>query len=271
MDDWSFTSAKKPRLRRSNVGRAWPIRRREYGLARRHGQDGRDPFRMNGIQTSLRRRFRSGIRVQRLAVPAGKGVPEAAPGRRAGVESDGRKVQGHYPFYTIGHSTRSVADLAALLGEARADLLADVRTIPRSRANPQFNADTLPDALAPWSIGYRRLPKLGGLRARPKGADPSPNGFWENESFRNYADYAMTPEFREGLAELRALGRDRVSAIMCAEAVWWRCHRRIIADYLLADGETVLHIMGPGKIEPARLTPVAVRRPDGTLVYPPPA
>ncbi len=180
-------------------------------------------------------------------------------------------MQGHNPFYTIGHSTRSVEDLAALLREAGVSCLADVRTLPRSRANPQFNADTLPDALAVWQIGYRRLPTLGGLRGRRKDAGPSPNGFWENASFRNYADYAMTAPFREGLAELVALGRERVSAIMCAEAVWWRCHRRIIADYLLADGETVLHIMGPGKIEPARLTPVAVRRPDGTLVYPPPA
>jgi len=172
------------------------------------------------------------------------------------------------PFYTIGHSTRSVADLAALLGEAGADLVADVRTVPRSRANPQFNADTLPEALAAFRIGYRHLPKLGALRGRPKGPASSPNGFWENESFRNYADYAMTPAFRDGLAELRALGRERVSAIMCAEAVWWRCHRRIIADYLIVEGATVLHIMGPGKIEPARLTEAAVKQSDGTLLYP---
>jgi uncharacterized protein (DUF488 family) len=179
-----------------------------------------------------------------------------------------RKVRGHPPFYTVGHSTRSVAELAALLREAGADLVADVRTVPRSRANPQFNADTLPDALTAWRIGYRRLPKLGGLRGRPGGSNPSPNGFWENESFRNYADYALTPGFRDGLAELRALGRERVCAIMCAEAVWWRCHRRIIADYLLIEGETVFHIMGPGKIEPARLTAAAVRQPDGAIVYP---
>ena len=173
-----------------------------------------------------------------------------------------------HPFYTIGHSTRSVADLAALLGEAGADLVADVRTVPRSRVNPQFNADALPEALAAFRIGYRHLPKLGGLRGRPKGQAASPNCFWENESFRNYADYAMTPAFREGLAELLALGRQRVSAIMCAEAVWWRCHRRIIADYLLVNGEAVFHIMGSSKIEPARLTACAVQRADGALVYP---
>ena len=172
------------------------------------------------------------------------------------------------PFFTVGHSTRSVAGLASLLREAGAELVADVRTIPRSRANPQFNADTLPEALAAFDIAYRPIPRLGGLRGRRMGAGPSPNGFWENESFRNDADYALTPPFREGLAELLALGRERVCAVMCAEAVWWRCHRRIIADYLLVEGETVLHIMGPGKIEPARMTPAAVRRADGALAYP---
>ena len=177
-------------------------------------------------------------------------------------------AQGQNPFYTIGHSTRPVAELAALLSEAGAGLLVDVRTVPRSRANPQFNADTLPDALLPWGIAYRRLPALGGLRGRRKEAGPSPNGFWENKSFRNYADYAETPSFREGLDELLALGRERTCAMMCAEAVWWRCHRRIITDYLIAEGETVFHIMGPGKIEPARMTPGAVVQADGTLAYP---
>jgi uncharacterized protein (DUF488 family) len=177
-------------------------------------------------------------------------------------------VPEHSPFYTVGHSNRSVAELAALLGEAGVNLIADVRTIARSRANPQFNAETLPDALAERGVGYRRLPKLGGLRGRPKAAGPSPNGFWENQSFRNYADYALTAEFRDGLSELRALGRERVCAIMCAEALWWRCHRRIIADYLLAEGEAVFHIMGPGKIEPARPTSAAVQQSDGSLLYP---
>jgi uncharacterized protein (DUF488 family) len=171
-------------------------------------------------------------------------------------------------FYTVGHSTRSVAELAALLAQAGADLVADVRTVPRSRSNPQFNADTLPHALAAWHIGYRHLPKLGGLRSPLKGAGPSPNTFWTNTSFRNYADYATTVGFREGMAELRALGNAHACAIMCAEAVWWRCHRRIIADYLCAAGEAVFHIMGPGKLEQASLTPAAIRRDDGTLIYP---
>ena len=172
------------------------------------------------------------------------------------------------PFFTIGHSTRPVPDFVELLREAGARLVADVRTVPRSRANPQYNADVLPGSLAECQIGYVHLPKLGGLRWRRRGEGESPNGFWENQSFRNYADYAATEPFREGLRELRALGHARRCAIMCAEAVWWRCHRRIIADYLLVGGEAVFHILGPGQIEPAKLTPAATEQSDGALVYP---
>lgn len=170
-------------------------------------------------------------------------------------------------IYTIGHSTRAVAELVALLREAQVDLLVDVRTVPRSRTNPQFNADTLPAALKAHGIAYRHLASLGGLRGRRRDQGPSPNTFWDNASFRNYADYAMTQAFRNGLAELRALARQHTCVIMCAEAVWWRCHRRIIADYLLAAGDRVCHIMGTEKIEPARITKAAAIQPDGTLVY----
>lgn len=173
-------------------------------------------------------------------------------------------------FYTIGHSTRSIAEFALLLQQARCNLVVDVRTIARSRANPQFNADALPAALAGYGIGYRHVAALGGLRGRRKGAVPSPNDWWENASFRNYADYAMTPPFRTGLQELRVLAQAHRCAIMCAEAVWWRCHRRIIADYLLFEGESVFHIMGPGKIEPATPTPSARQQADGSLRYPVP-
>ena len=172
------------------------------------------------------------------------------------------------PFYTVGHSTRSVAELAGLLREAGADLVVDVRTMPRSRTNPQFNFDALPSTLAAYQIGYRHIGALGGLRGRRKDQAPSRNTFWENASFRNYADYAAAPDFREGLAQLRDLGHDHTCAIMCAEAVWWRCHRRIIADYLIADGEKVFHIMGPGKIDRASINPAAIPELDGTLVYP---
>ena len=173
-----------------------------------------------------------------------------------------------HPFHTIGHSTHPLDEFVALLRGAEVAFLVDVRTVPRSRRNPQYNRETLPPALAPLGIGYAHAAALGGLRGRSRDVAPAINGFWENASFHNYADYAMGEEFRAGLAHLRELGRAQRCAIMCAEAVWWQCHRRIIADYLLAAGETVRHIMGPGKIEPAHLTEGA--RPDaaGHLTYP---
>ena len=171
-------------------------------------------------------------------------------------------------IFTIGHSTRPIAEFLALLQQVAVDLLVDVRSIPRSRTNPQFNADALPETLAAAGISYQHLPALGGLRHRKKGAAPSLNTFWRVAAFRNYADYAATKAFRTGLNELRALSRDNRCAIMCAEAVWWRCHRRIIADYLLAQGVPVMHIMGLDKIDPAKLTPCAQALPDGTVVYP---
>ncbi|MGH8326200.1 MAG: DUF488 family protein, partial [Steroidobacteraceae bacterium] len=123
---------------------------------------------------------------------------------------------------TIGHSTHSLAELIGLLREGGVDLLVDVRTVPRSRTNPQFNADSLPRELERAGIGYRHIAALGGLRGRRRGSGPSPNEFWENASFRNYADYATTAEFRTGLEELESLAATHRSAIMCAEAVWWR-------------------------------------------------
>ena len=170
-------------------------------------------------------------------------------------------------IFTIGHSTRTVDELVSLLREAEVTLLVDVRSIPRSRAMPQFNIDTLPGALAKAGIRYEHLRALGGRRHHTKGAPPSLNTYWRVLAFRNYADYAETSEFRAGLDRLRELARDARCAIMCAEAVWWRCHRRIIADYLLAGGMLVEHIMGPGNIVPATITPGAVVQPDGTLRY----
>lgn len=169
---------------------------------------------------------------------------------------------------TIGHSTRSIEDFIALLRDADVGKVVDIRTVPRSRTNPQFNKDVLPGLLQPASIDYLHLPALGGLRGRRKEVEPSPNGFWRNDSFRNYADYALTPAFRAGLDQLIALCADRNCAIMCAESLWWRCHRRIVADYLLIRGLSVTHILGPGHSEPARLTPGAVSQPDGTVIYP---
>lgn len=172
------------------------------------------------------------------------------------------------PFFTIGHSTRPLNELVELLKESSVRLLIDVRTVPRSRTNPQFNREVMAASLAPYDIEYEHMAALGGLRGKQRGLAPTPNTFWENDSFRNYADYALTVPFREGLARLLVLGHSERSAIMCSEAVWWRCHRRIIADYLITAGEAVYHIMGPGKTEPAKLTPAAHATAEGALVYP---
>jgi uncharacterized protein (DUF488 family) len=170
--------------------------------------------------------------------------------------------------FTIGHSTRTLPEFVALLQQVDVTLLVDVRSIPRSRTTPQFNADVLPAPLAEAGIGYRHLSALGGRRHRQKDAAPSHNGFWRVAAFRNYADYAETAPFRAGLTTLRELARRQRCAIMCAEAVWWRCHRRIIADYLLGGGIRVEHIMGRDQVVPATLTPGAQVMPDGTLRYP---
>jgi uncharacterized protein (DUF488 family) len=144
-----------------------------------------------------------------------------------------------------------------------------VRTVPRSRTNPQYNEDALGANLVPWQIGYDRIAGLGGLRGKSKTVPPDVNGFWENQSFHNYADYALSDEFEHGFDELLAIATEQRTAIMCAEAVWWRCHRRIIADYLLLRGRSVIHLMSEGRNEPARITPAARER-EGRLVYPAP-
>jgi uncharacterized protein (DUF488 family) len=172
------------------------------------------------------------------------------------------------PFFTIGHSTRSIEDFVELLSASEIGIVADVRTVPRSRTNPQFNRDTLPASLSDHQIGYEHIAELGGLRPRAHDIASAVNGFWQNQSFHNYADYALGDDFRAGLARLRELGRARRCAVMCAETVWWRCHRRIVADYLLAGGEQVFHILGLGKVSPASLTPAAHAAPGGALTYP---
>ncbi|MEO8564510.1 MAG: DUF488 domain-containing protein [bacterium] len=171
-------------------------------------------------------------------------------------------------IFTIGHSTRTIEAFVALLRQVDVDLLVDVRSIPRSRAMPQFNIETLPGSLAAERIGYQHLGSLGGRRHHHKGAPPSTNTLWRVPAFRNYADYAETDAFRAGVDELLALAREHRCAIMCAEAVWWRCHRRIISDSLLARHIPVEHIMGLGKRTVATLTPGALVMADGTLRYP---
>jgi uncharacterized protein (DUF488 family) len=172
------------------------------------------------------------------------------------------------PFFTIGHSTRPIEEFTALLTAAETQLVVDVRTVPRSRTNPQFNRDALPASLAARGIAYEHLAALGGLRGIQRDVSPAVNAFWENASFHNYADYAMSEEFRSGLRTLRDLGKTARACVMCAESLWWRCHRRIIADHLIAAGEDVFHILGEDHIERAHLTPAAQFGPRETLTYP---
>jgi uncharacterized protein (DUF488 family) len=176
-----------------------------------------------------------------------------------------------HPFYTIGHGTREIGEFTDLLRSEQITLVVDVRTVPRSRTNPQYNRDVLPQLLVPFRIAYEHLAPLGGLRSKDRNVPRSVNGFWKNESFHNYADYAMGEGFRIGLARLHELGREQRCVIMCAETLWWQCHRWIITDYLLAPGDTVLHIVGPGHVDSARMNEAARRQPSGSLTYPAPA
>src|SRR5438105_6002862 len=171
------------------------------------------------------------------------------------------------PFFTIGHSNRSFDELIALVRPNAIEAIVDVRKFPMSRTHPQFNGGALLPALARHGLGYEHMEALGGRRGRSKDIAPEVNGFWDNQSFHNYADYAMGPEFHRALGDLVALGREMRCAIMCSEAVWWRCHRRIITDYLLAAGEDVFHIVSSDVPEPAKITPEAVARGDH-LEYP---
>lgn len=167
-------------------------------------------------------------------------------------------------LWTIGHSTRPAAELIELLQEHKVVRLVDVRTVPRSRHNPQFNRDALPGDLERAGIRYRHAPELGGLR---KPSKDSINAGWRNASFRGYADYMQTAEFVEAVERLRDEALGERSAVMCAESVPWRCHRSLIGDALLVRGFEILHILGPGSTREHRLTSFA--RTDGERVtYP---
>jgi uncharacterized protein (DUF488 family) len=170
-------------------------------------------------------------------------------------------------IYTIGHSNRPFEDFLALLTENEIEVLADIRTVPKSRTYPYFNTESLAESLPQNGIEYVHIAKLGGLRKTKKDA-PSRNTAWENSSFRNYADYAETESFREGLAELTTIASTKRTAYMCSEAVWWRCHRRIVTDYLLTAGWKVLHIMAPHKVTEATLDPKAVVIDKQDIIYP---
>ncbi|MEX2263776.1 MAG: DUF488 domain-containing protein [Bryobacteraceae bacterium] len=172
------------------------------------------------------------------------------------------------PIFTIGHSTLPLDDFLRLLETNHVELLVDVRTMPRSRRNPQFNRESLPGELARPGIGYLHMPGLGGLR---KPQRDSPNRAWRNDSFRGYADYMLTPEFERHLDELIRAAREVQTAIMCAEAVPWRCHRSLIADALTVRKAPVEHIMSSGRREAhtlrdwAKVEGLRLTYPAGTL------
>ena len=166
-------------------------------------------------------------------------------------------------LWTIGHSTRSLEDFIALLAEHRVEAVADIRRIPASRRYPHFGQEALRAALQARGLGYEHLLELGGRR-RPR--PDSPNTGWRHEAFRGYADYMSTKAFQAGIDRLRHSAAQQPTAFMCAEVLWWQCHRRLVADYLTAAGHHVTHIMGPGKSETHRLTPPA-HLVDGALSY----
>lgn len=171
------------------------------------------------------------------------------------------------PVHTIGHSTRTLEEFVELLRCGQVDMLVDIRSTPRSRTNPQYNLDALPEALASCQIGHIRIDELGGRRKKSTTVPPEVNAFWINQSFHNYADYALSDEFQRGLDQLSELSSERRCAVMCSEAVWWRCHRRFVADYLLHRGRAVFHLMGKDRVDLAKMNPGA-RAEGASLVYP---
>jgi uncharacterized protein (DUF488 family) len=189
-------------------------------------------------------------------VETGPADPRAAKGSRL-------------PLYTLGHSTRSLEELVAVLREWKVSTLVDIRKFARSRTNPQFDGDELALRLPERGIAYVPITALGGRRGKSTSADPSRNAGWQVSAFHNYADYAETEAFAQALEQLLSLAAQSTCAVLCAEAVWWRCHRRIVADYALLRGLEVFHIFDRAKAQPAERTPFArLDRRRGTLRYP---
>lgn len=168
--------------------------------------------------------------------------------------------------FTLGHSDRGFDEVVQMMRAHEVEQLVDVRRFPRSRTHPQWNQAAIVEAL-PTGMGYAWLAELGGRRYTKVGVK-SPNGWWKVKAFRDYADYMTSKEFAHGLRQLLDLARSRSTAIMCSEAVPWRCHRRLITDALLANGLHVQHIISKTRTEPAVLTPAAQVH-DGHLEYPP--
>jgi len=167
--------------------------------------------------------------------------------------------------WTVGHSTHTLDGLVALLAAAGVTGVADVRRVPRSGRQAHFRADGLARSLPERGVAYAHLSGLGGWR---RAVADSPNAAWRNSSFRGYADYAMGEEFAQGLAQLREMAAVQPTAMMCAEALWWRCHRRLVADYLVAAGDAVCHIGSDGRLATHELTSFATIVGKGRVVYP---
>jgi uncharacterized protein (DUF488 family) len=171
-------------------------------------------------------------------------------------------------LYTVGHSTRSAAELLGILEEARVEVLVDVRRFPASRRNPRFNRGALAASLEGAGLRYLWLGEhLGGRRRPLVPVEHSPNRAWTVEAFRTYADAMQTPQFLAAAAELEALAVERPTAVLCAERAWWKCHRRLIADWFVARGSRVVHLIEPGSCSEHRLTEWA-RVESGRLTYP---
>ncbi|MBD7956997.1 DUF488 domain-containing protein [Microbacterium sp. Sa4CUA7] len=171
---------------------------------------------------------------------------------------------------TVGHSTHPIDEFLHLLHGAGVTGLVDVRKLPGSRRNPQFNEENLASSLEEAGIPYLGEKRLGGLRTATHTVAPEVNGFWNNDSFHRYADYALSSDFAEGLDALIELAAPtQLPVIMCSEAVWWRCHRRIIADHLIARDIPVAHLMPDGRLTPATLTAGARIEAGRTITYPP--
>ncbi|MGM7678019.1 DUF488 domain-containing protein [Microbacterium sp. A94] len=171
------------------------------------------------------------------------------------------------PFFTVGHSNRSIEEFIEVLQSAEIGLVIDVRRLPGSRRNPQFDEDSLRESLGAASIRFERIAELGGCRPASNNVPFEVNAFWQNRSFHNYADYALSDEFQTGFVQLLERGCEHRTTVMCSEAVWWRCHRRIIADHLIAHDKQVFHLMNQGQQHPTELTTGAVLR-ETTVTYP---
>jgi uncharacterized protein (DUF488 family) len=173
----------------------------------------------------------------------------------------------HVELWTIGHSNHPIEKFLDLLEQQQIKLLVDIRRFPGSRAFPQFNQEALAASLRGRGIEYQWLERLGGRRSKSKSGAPSPNTGLRNASFRNYADYMLTNDFHRGIDELVELASSQKTAIMCSESVFWRCHRRLVSDYVVANGGSVQHIFPNGTVKPHSMTREAEVH-EGTVTYP---